>query len=354
MTVPSRERGVAVPLALLLLVALSLLGSGMLALAGREALASRSAEALALGRFAARGAVVLATDRLERDSLEIGSLWTSVPVLNGSARGVRFGANVQSLGGEWSLVRGWGRAHPMAPTIESAVVLWALRPLDRVAAAAAVLEHGGAIQVASGATILGDGLKDPGEGTDQCAPYRSDLDSVFPSDRLPTSVALPGSERELPALGLLGPEDLRDRVTPRSVGSVSPSPMVESGRCVDADDNWGSPVDPAGPCGGRRTARYVNGDLLMEGGQGQGLLMVAGSLTLSDSAAFVGMVVVGEELQLEPGARIVGLVRTGGDVGLAAESAIEGRLCPALLALQGIPPLYAPIPVPGGAWLRPF
>jgi hypothetical protein len=101
-------------------------------------------------------------------------------------------------------------------------------------------------------------------------------------------------------------------------------------------------------------ALYAPADLVVDGGEGQGLLLVDGSLTLAGGAVFAGMVVVRDSLTLLPDARISGLVRVGGAVTLGSGAGLRGRACAALLALQGRPELYRPIRVPGGSWIRPF
>jgi hypothetical protein len=101
-------------------------------------------------------------------------------------------------------------------------------------------------------------------------------------------------------------------------------------------------------------ALYASADLIMDGGEGQGLLLVDGGLTLAGGAVFAGIVVVRDSLTLLPDARISGLARVGGAVTLRSGAELRGRACAALLALQGRPKLYRPVRVPGGAWIRPF
>jgi len=351
------ERGVAVALVLVLLVGLSLLGTGVLVLAEREAVTARAAQALVGGRLVAEGAAEIAAVRLAEDTLPSMALWVPQEVLEGSSGGAQFGVDMRSLGSGWILVRGWGRAHPMAPRVESGLVLWALRPLDRVASARAVLEYGGVLRPSPDAVIDGSAVTASGDGAspDACAPHGEALDSVFPTGQLAPAVKGDSpTEQSLPRLGLLDPTALQERIVDRAGGTLSPSPGSDQTGCSDRVDNWGSPTDPTGPCGGRRVALYVPGDLVMDGGEGQGLLLVDGSLTMAEAAFFAGLVVVRDSLTLLPDARISGLVHVGGVVSLAAGAALEGRACAALLALENRPELYRPIRVPGGPWLRPF
>lgn len=190
-----------------------------------------------------------------------------------------------------------------------------------------------------------------------CAPYRAVLDSLFPGASLPPTSAdpAPDTARPLPSLGLLGPRELERRVATGSAGSITPTPALDGGgACLDRPENWGSPRDPSGPCGRRRVVRFVGGDLTLEGGEGQGLLLVRGSLSLRAGAVFAGLVVVSDSLTLEGGARLVGLARTGGPVRLGSGTRVLGRACPPLLALDAVPALRRPRPAPGGPWVRPF
>lgn len=354
--------GVAVPLVLVLVVALGLLGAGALALAQREATAARAAVAWTRGRLVARGVARAVAVSLTADALPPGALWTPVPLSRGSTQGVEYGVELRALGPEWTLVAGWARGSPMGGRAEEAALLWSLDPVARVAAMPAVLVHGGPLVRAADAVVEGTGVTRAGEGgsTTRCAPWSAALDSVFPSGWLePTALdPEPDSQRVLPALGLLGPDELGERVPDRATGTVTPLPVEELGMCRDDPDNWGAPTEPDGPCGGRRATRYVEGDLVMVGGEGQGLLLVEGSLTLEDGAVFAGLVVVRDTLRLDSGARITGFARSGGPAVLGSGALVRGRACPVLLGLDGAldaaPALGGPLPAPGGAWIRPF
>src|SRR5690606_10202024 len=86
-------------------------------------------------------------------------------------------------------------------------------------------------------------------------------------------------EPGLPGLGRLAHDSLLARIPPRAGGTVTPAPVVQEGRCVqDAPASWGSPSDPEGPCGGHRPSLAIDGDLVLDGGEGQGLLLVTGDL----------------------------------------------------------------------------
>ncbi len=157
-----------------------------------------------------------------------------------------------------------------------------------------------------------------------------------------------------PYIGLLGAGDL-ERVIPVRLGrAVAPLPVVNDDVCVPTADNWGSPLDPDGPCGARRIAGLALGDLVVGPGEGQGLVVVLGSLTLAAGTVFSGFAVVRDSLRMGAGARISGLVRVGGSVRLEGGAEVVGNACAALLALRGAPGLTRLRTPPVGPWLRPY
>lgn len=102
-------------------------------------------------------------------------------------------------------------------------------------------------------------------------------------------------------------ERLAER-TPR--GAVAPEPSHREGACDTADpSNWGAPRDPGDACASLFPLIYVGGSLTLEGGAGQGVLLVEGDLTLASDAEFHGLILLGGTLSMAPGTRIVGAVR---------------------------------------------
>jgi hypothetical protein len=91
-------------------------------------------------------------------------------------------------------------------------------------------------------------------------------------------------------------------------GSRLVTPSVTAGRCATGDpDNWGSPLQPSGPCGGYFPVVWVDGDLALNGGQGQGVLLVNGDLSLQGSVEFYGPVLVRGSVHADgTGGRITG------------------------------------------------
>ncbi len=88
----------------------------------------------------------------------------------------------------------------------------------------------------------------------------------------------------------------------------------------------------------------------MDGGQGQGVLLVVGDATFEGGARYYGLVIVAGELTVRGGAEIHGLVRARGSVSIAEDSAIEGSACAALVALEAAKGLRGLSALPEGAW----
>ena len=81
------------------------------------------------------------------------------------------------------------------------------------------------------------------------------------------------------------------RVLPGGNRTIQPSST--GGICnTDDPDNWGSPAQPLGPCGQYFPLVWVDGDLVVNGVQGQGILVVDGDFVVDGGFEFYGPVVV--------------------------------------------------------------
>lgn len=72
---------------------------------------------------------------------------------------------------------------------------------------------------------------------------------------------------------------------------VAPMPIAAGGTCRADDGNWGEPSDSASPCHPRMPLVYAPGDLTIEGGRGQGVLLVDGRLLITGPFQFSGQIV---------------------------------------------------------------
>ncbi|HET7039670.1 MAG TPA: hypothetical protein VFH97_07270 [Gemmatimonadales bacterium] len=80
---------------------------------------------------------------------------------------------------------------------------------------------------------------------------------------------------------------------PPSTNMVIQPELTISGQCNKTlDSNWGSPLDPLGPCGTYFPVIWVEGDMNINGVQGQGILLVDGNLDVQGRFEFFGPVIV--------------------------------------------------------------
>ena len=321
---------------MLLVLALQLLGQGVLLAALRELDATRASVA----RLQARGAMEAGV------RVTLGAAgWASgdrtpgqrYPVLQGTAGEAEFSITALRLGRESWLVEGMGssavgrRGGTGSVRAAAGRLVWLLEPLARVGRAGAV------VTTAAGAPVSGvpTGSRyvmhdEPGDALD-CGPWQTALDSVLPSGRLP---ALGPLAADGPGLGLLPLDTLVARGYAVSSGAVAPQPAVTDGVCdMDAPDNWGDPRLADGVCAQHMVFQSHPGDLVLHGGLGQGLLAVGGDLTLTGATEFRGVVLVGGRLRVAQASRLEGLVQAAGGVDVDATASVVGSACWALGAL---------------------
>jgi hypothetical protein len=105
---------------------------------------------------------------------------------------------------------------------------------------------------------------------------------------------------------LSGLRSLATKVVPG--GTLQVFPAVNGAVCDRSPaGNWGSPLLPAGPCGNYLPVIWADGDLTIDGGQGQGILLVDGDLRVQGGFSFYGPVIVSGTLSTTGlGGRFVG------------------------------------------------
>ena len=70
-------------------------------------------------------------------------------------------------------------------------------------------------------------------------------------------------------------------------------PALINGACdYTVETNWGSPTNPAGPCGNYFPIIHIAGDATINGQEGQGILLVDGSLSIQGGFQFYGITIV--------------------------------------------------------------
>ena len=98
-------------------------------------------------------------------------------------------------------------------------------------------------------------------------------------------------------------------------GPWTTHPATVGTACDDRDlSNWGAPTDPLSPCWEYLPVVHVSGDLTLASGDGQGILLVDGDLSIGTSYTFYGLVVVRGRINVSAspgGAAIFGGVAAG-------------------------------------------
>ena len=360
------EGGAVLPLVLLLLLAATALTHGLLA-TGREELAvSRAARDLLQSRLAAVAGIRKAVAEWGPEDTLPALPWAAVPIADGSlAPSIGFTVTLKRLGREAGVLEaaGWVERKRGRTTRRVSRLIWRLDPATRLRTRRAVLTFGGDLTVAAASTIDGGSVTGPPGGWPPapCTPYAAVLDSLFPVGALPAvaPLARDSSPGEWPVgtapgigLGQLDLSTLQGRTERVVEGAIAPAPSYVQGSCdLTAPLNWGSPSDPSGPCGDHSPLVFSPGAVTIHGGEGQGVLVVAGDLRLEDGARFVGLILVGGALTVGRGSRVEGLVQANGSVTLEEDALLRGSGCAVLRALEALPLLRLPIPLPHGSWI---
>ena len=90
---------------------------------------------------------------------------------------------------------------------------------------------------------------------------------------------------------------------PSGTYKTNPSYVGGPGGACDKTDqqNWGDGMNPSGSCGNYFPIIHVNGDITLNGDQGQGILLVDGDLSVQGSYQFYGITIVRGSLKTAGG-----------------------------------------------------
>ncbi len=353
---PHAERGAALVVAVLLVLALALLAHGTLLLAQQELAASRSSLRLLQANSAAEAASRIGMETPMPARFSETPVWDWIPLSSTTLETGVADARLLRLSREHWLLEGTGRSGPGAWMSQDNRLVWILDSAARVGSFTGVVEVGRDAPVAVLGNVEAGHLRRDVAPLDPipCRPWSAVLDSLFELAPLPAIGTVEASPRGEPSLGLLGAAELVEWI-PASVDGVgTPEPREELGRCLMEDPwNWGDPDRPDRPCGAHLAGRTARGDLSVEGGVGQGLLVALGDLRMS-ATRFHGILLVGGRLELQRGAEVVGLARASGGIEIDATSSFVGSGCRALRALEGLRmTLGRPLAVPAGRFGPP-
>ena len=334
----STRSGFAVATAVFALVVVGALAMGTLFAAGRELrsgteviLQTRATMAAELGLEQTIAAWRTEWNAVARGSSRLSQLATT--------EGVSVSVRVTRLADELYLVTSEARAGPATRRV-ARVVMLDIRDPDLLATViadtTAALGGGGGV----------DGMDRSPPGW-ECAPPGAAIAPVASAD---TSGILRFAQfgwDELVRAALI-------RVTP-SLTSPAPTLSVEECDITEAN-NWGEPTRSiGGPCMSYYPLIHAPRDLVIDGGRGQGLLVVDGDLTLRGGFEFFGVVLVRGALRGD-----VGGARLTGVVAIAAQGSTPSSLdgisvafsrCAARKALLGV---ASPVPIVDRSWYEAF
>jgi hypothetical protein len=339
--VKAGARGMALPMILFLLLALTVLAHGALMLSRQEQKASsafvHTLRATRAAEAAARlGLTALVSPPASREA------WKARPVVAGETEdGLQYHGVARWLDGEFFLLEGSGGSRGWEGEQRTGLVGWSLLPEARLGALGAGAEMGGHISLEGRGHMEMDSFFDPPGGWKEtdCAPFQVVLDSLFPGGSIDVEGPLPDPEAagevfpgSIPPLGLLSGSRLLELAT----SGPLPDPNPPLGEPV-----WGCPKD------GEPMFLGSLGSMTLTRGRVCGLLVVGEDLRLSGDVRFQGLALVGGDLVVEDQAVFEGMARLGGGLRISSDGAFLGSGCPVLWALEGVPGLQDPFFIDG-------
>ena len=306
----ARRAGFALVLSMGLILALAVLGVGVVVVATREvAIAGAVTRRAQAVRVAEAGILDVVEAWSTREAVELGIGEHRVLRENDSTR-----ATVTRIDTALFLVRGDGRVPgPRGPSAAHAAAL--VRTLDpgRIARGfPGALTAGGRVSVADAGFVVGSGpmATGPGPSCEGIGPgvvapaVSAHPSAVVTGDPAIDSLATfpPG-----PALDPFGPMATRLADIRYATPVATPRAITNDGACEPGPDNWGSP-DPDHPCHDLFPTVTAS-NLTVEGGHARAVLTVNGDLTLMGGAYFEGLVVIRGRLTVDGGSVVRGAVR---------------------------------------------
>jgi hypothetical protein len=156
------------------------------------------------------------------------------------------------------------------------------------------------------------------------------------------------TSEELMTFGDLSFDELEQLATIRLTtngNTIRPQPSLRADNTCNRDDNlnWGDPLHPAAPCGGHFPIIWIEGNVHINGVQGQGVLIVDGDLRVDGNFEFVGPVIVSGHLSTHgTGGHFQGGVIAGNadleETEVLGNAVVEYSSCAIARALQNTAP----------------
>lgn len=328
--VKSSSRGMALPLVLVLLLALTAFGHGALLLSRRELKASWAFRDLVrAGQAAEVGLrIAWAVPVGPGDSRTLGS---AMHIVSGETdEGLVYETSRRWLDKEFFLLESVGSLRGWGGERRAGWIGWVLDPGIRITSFLGAVEVGVGVQKDPGTTFSHDTRYESGNvGRPPWADGPCEAWVMPLQARSGPTLGDPTGERgitTIPSLALLGGGELLRRIEELHPGTDS----TRVGRDCWRQEN-------------RVSARGSSGDLIMDGGVECGLLVVEGNLRLKNKASFSGLALVGGDMSVDEESTFSGMAKVGETLILREKSRFFGSACQALQALEGLPSLRKPL-----------
>lgn len=301
------NRGVALPLAIFALVIIGAMVAGSFFVGTQEQRIGRntvgSQQAFQAAEYGAQLAAATWNSQV-MNAMAIGSTTTIGGVLSGNQGWYR--GEVRRLNNMLFLVRSEGfSADSMSR--QQVGLLIRLRPIEITIAAA--LQTQGNTKIGGSSFISGYDVAPT--GWSNCPALEPPLPGIKMDDS--SQISTPGcsgfscvdgdpkiledstiNDSSLTTFGDVTFDELRGMASKIVLGgTMKIQPSIVGGACATGSvTNWGSPLDPTGPCGSYFPIIWSEDDLKINGVQGQGILIVDGNLSVQGNFEFYGPVIV--------------------------------------------------------------
>ena len=170
-------------------------------------------------------------------------------------------------------------------------------PLPALSLPAALITNGD-VTLSADARVIADSLScgdTPRAALAMTPAATLSIDPAMPLAEQPT-VARDPSAGDSTIYSTLGGSTWNDLVLAADVriaagAHIAPAPLANGGACTRGDANWGDPSSLTSACAGYVPVVFAEGDLTIDGGRGQGVLLVDGHLVIAGPFEFSGQIV---------------------------------------------------------------
>lgn len=365
--------GIALPMVLLVLLVLAALAAGLVFVAGQERLVETARLEQVQARLAAQSAVRSALalwSSAQLSDLSPGRTRSLAAAAGSFPGGAEYRASVWRLNAAQYLLIGAGSSRPVRGAVaRSGLLVTAADAVGILRSVRAALSLVGTADI--DATIRTDSSV-VGAGDcplpDSAAPVPP-LAAILLRDTLAVTWGDAAEVRGAPGV-VVDPAWAGDAPTntlggftsaafPQVAdmveeGTLQPGPaLTVDGQCArGSTGNWGAPDDPSSPCADYYPLIYAPGDLVVNGGAGQGILVVSGHLDLGGGASFHGLILVGGELQAAAPFHVAGAIQVrGSGRSYIGGGTLQLDLCALARALLRSPGLDRAAPRRPRAWV---